>query len=289
MKKSIGLSFLAVLAILFFSCKSTVPPVVSFTYEMKQDTAVFTNTTEGATSYSWNFGDNGTSTEQDPVHIYANSGTFNVTLTATNEGGSQTYTETVIIEKPIIKVDGSFSDWAEVTSDKLFTSTVADTATFKALQTLKVCSDNSYIYFYVKLDSAKVAPIDIFINSDNVATTGSNSWLWDNSAADYLIEGFLNVKMADATVFNFPATQADQTAWAWAESTPTGSGVVTLSKPKTVSGTVVEIEGKIIRELVTPNWASTIGFGIFTSGTDWSITGCLPGGGNKGKLLQVKL
>jgi len=40
------------------------------------------------TSWSWDFGDTGTSDIQDPSHIYTNPGTYTVTLTATNAAGS---------------------------------------------------------------------------------------------------------------------------------------------------------------------------------------------------------
>jgi PKD repeat protein len=39
------------------------------------------------TGYSWTFGDNGTSSEQNPSHIYATAGLFNVTLSATGDNG----------------------------------------------------------------------------------------------------------------------------------------------------------------------------------------------------------
>jgi len=45
----------------------------------------FTNASNDATSYSWDFGDgNGTSTDPNPVYTYAVSGTYFVTLTSTN-------------------------------------------------------------------------------------------------------------------------------------------------------------------------------------------------------------
>ena len=40
------------------------------------------------TSWSWDFGDGATSTQQNPVHSYATNGTYTVTLTATNPAGS---------------------------------------------------------------------------------------------------------------------------------------------------------------------------------------------------------
>lgn len=45
-------------------------------------------------SWAWSFGDGGTSTEQDPVHLYTEPGYHSVTLTVTNANGSATQTET---------------------------------------------------------------------------------------------------------------------------------------------------------------------------------------------------
>jgi uncharacterized protein (TIGR02145 family) len=49
--------------------------------------------TNSPTSWSWNFGDGGTSTYQNPSHIYSNAGTYTVTLTATNSYGSDVETK----------------------------------------------------------------------------------------------------------------------------------------------------------------------------------------------------
>jgi len=49
-------------------------------------------------SWSWNFGDNGTSNEQNPVHTYAATGTYTVTLTVQGAGGSDTETKTNYIQ-----------------------------------------------------------------------------------------------------------------------------------------------------------------------------------------------
>jgi len=66
----------------------------------------FTDTSTGTpTSWSWNFGDGNTSTVQHPSHIYAGEGIYNVSLTLTNSGGSDTETKTdyitVTSEAPI--------------------------------------------------------------------------------------------------------------------------------------------------------------------------------------------
>jgi PKD repeat protein len=49
------------------------------------------------TSWSWTFGDGGTSTAQNPSHVYSAAGTFTVTLTAGSLGGSDTVSHTVTV------------------------------------------------------------------------------------------------------------------------------------------------------------------------------------------------
>ena len=52
------------------------------------------------TSWLWNFGDGGTSTQQNPAHTYNTAGTYTVTLTVTNAHGSDTTTRTVSVFDP---------------------------------------------------------------------------------------------------------------------------------------------------------------------------------------------
>lgn len=63
------------------SVDNTVP-VSSFTYTQNELTFNFTNTSTGAISYLWDFGDGSTSTLENPSHSYATSGLYVVTLTA---------------------------------------------------------------------------------------------------------------------------------------------------------------------------------------------------------------
>jgi len=59
---------------------------------------VFTDLTTGTpTSWAWNFGDGGTSTLQHPSHTYATAGTYTVTLTSSNAGGSKSATQSLTV------------------------------------------------------------------------------------------------------------------------------------------------------------------------------------------------
>ena len=55
---------------------------------------------EMPTAWSWNFGDGGTSTDQNPSHQYATPGDYTVSLTATNPNGSHTRVQPLLISVP---------------------------------------------------------------------------------------------------------------------------------------------------------------------------------------------
>jgi len=72
-------------------------PTAGFSSSVSTYTATFTNTSTNSTGYAWNFGDGGTSAQQNPVHTYATSGTYNVRLITTNGSCSDTIYHNVTI------------------------------------------------------------------------------------------------------------------------------------------------------------------------------------------------
>ena len=61
-------------------------------------TATFTNKSSGATSYTWDFGDGGSSTDENPAYTYGADGTYTVTLTASDGSETGTAVKDVIID-----------------------------------------------------------------------------------------------------------------------------------------------------------------------------------------------
>lgn len=59
-------------------------------------TVNFTDQSQRATSWLWDFGDGTTSTVQNPSHTYSSRGSFTVTLTATNSVGSNAVNKTIV-------------------------------------------------------------------------------------------------------------------------------------------------------------------------------------------------
>lgn len=63
-------------------------PVAAFSSSADGLTYTFTNESVLASSYSWDFGDGGTSTEENPMHTYAAAGSYDVTLTVMDDAGT---------------------------------------------------------------------------------------------------------------------------------------------------------------------------------------------------------
>ncbi|MFV9552427.1 PKD domain-containing protein [Algibacter sp. PT7-4] len=101
---------------------STVP---DFTFTTSSLTANFTDASILAVSHSWDFGDGNTSTEINPSHTYAANGTYNVTLTTTNDAGvSRSVTKPV----PVGGVEATFKVIVQNSDCNAHTSTTGDNA-----------------------------------------------------------------------------------------------------------------------------------------------------------------
>lgn len=73
-------------------------PRAAFTYTLTARDVTFTNTSEDADSYHWDFGDGDDGTDRNTFHRYAVDGDYTVVLTATNNCGSDDTTVLIEIE-----------------------------------------------------------------------------------------------------------------------------------------------------------------------------------------------
>ena len=94
-----------------------LPPMAEFTANVTTGTAPlivqFTDLSMSLiTSWSWNFGDSGTSSAQNPVKMYAIPGNYSVTLTVTNSSGTGSVTKAgYIVVTPPLLPPGSISGY----------------------------------------------------------------------------------------------------------------------------------------------------------------------------------
>lgn len=86
-------------------CKSitiALKPAADFAYSVNGAEATFTDSSlYTPTSWLWDFADTTTSASQNPIHVYGDTGTYIVCLTATNSVGSDTVCKKIVISSLI--------------------------------------------------------------------------------------------------------------------------------------------------------------------------------------------
>jgi PKD repeat protein len=98
----------------------TVLPVADFSSNVTSGTiplsVQFTDLSENATDWTWDFGDGTNSTEQNPMHTYTSAGSYTVNLTVSNADGSDSEVKTGYIKvtvpspgKPVAAFSASHS------------------------------------------------------------------------------------------------------------------------------------------------------------------------------------
>ncbi len=124
MKKTILLLAVVGIAAFLSSCKKE--PVAGFTYDEKELVAKnkikFTNTSVNADQYEWDFGDDTDVDEKiNPTHTFEKSGKYTISLTATGDDGTNTYSESIEIKRPVAIFPGKslgdfeiYEEWSSV-------------------------------------------------------------------------------------------------------------------------------------------------------------------------------
>jgi hypothetical protein len=82
-------------------------PTASFNYSANGGSVVMINSSTNAVAYTWDFGDNSTSTASNPTHVYTTNGAYTITLVATSTScGSDTFSLELKLSVGIGSIDG---------------------------------------------------------------------------------------------------------------------------------------------------------------------------------------
>ena len=165
----------------------------------------FTNTSTGAATYLWNFGDGTSSTLQNPTHNYTNANTYTVKLIVTNSNGCRDTVTNIVQVNPsatlmmgndaaickgsstALSIRGAQSyQWSpsaglncDTCTNPIATPAITTTYTVTAL-TNGGCSGS---------DTVKVTvfqPIDINVSPNKQICTNESLKLWANGASTYV-------------------------------------------------------------------------------------------------------
>ena len=177
-----------------------------------------------------------------------------------------------------ITIDGNFSDWED---SSLPHAELPSGATNTGLYAMRWYADETDIFYYLEYD-AQTAHIDILLSTDANNGTGHNSWMWSNSAAEYLIEGEPD-SYNDAWLAAFDNTQP-QDEWdaGWADSNI--EDYQTVCNPVTLANGHRAIEAKINQSKLSA--ITELRVGVFTMDASWGETGLLP---QDGQMLEVPI
>ncbi len=270
MKRNIYLFGMLLLIIGSISCKkdkSGSGLKAVFSYVADGYKVNFTNFSTNAKEYVWDFGDGSgqTSTARAPQHVFKKKGNFLVSLTAKQGIETNIFIDTVNIIGPNIKIDGDFSDWQYVEY------TYENAATYGgSLLAVKTFASSDMLNIYLEgTADMKMEIIDIYMDADNNAATGFNTWYYPvHAGADFLLEGSPVGGWGD--VFKHSGAQ---TAFSW---TPVASfsDALFFSSLKTVNGkNIIEFS---IKRSVLGTTKNFVNFGLVESNSGWTEIGQIP-------------
>ena len=181
-------------------------PISSFSNSVSGLAVSFTEAATNETSYSWNFGDGGTSTLANPSHTYAAPGTYTVILVATNSCGSNTFTQVVNVSCPTASLVAS----------------AASTSFCEGTTSLLTATSGFDSYQWYNGTTAIAGAIN---NTYTANTSGSYSVIGNNGLCDYA-SGVIDLTMnplpvssfsnsASGMVVNFTETASNETSYSW--------------------------------------------------------------------------
>jgi YVTN family beta-propeller protein len=128
----------------------------------------FTDTSVGSpTSWYWDFGDRGNSTERNPMHTYSSAGNYTVSLIVSNANGTATKTSEINV-----KSASHTGPYAYITSNYSNIVSVIDTATNNITATIPVGIDPFGVA--VTPDGSKVYVSNNVSNTISVIDTSTN-------------------------------------------------------------------------------------------------------------------
>lgn len=191
-------------------------PVADFSADVTSGqtplTVNFTDlSTNTPTSWAWDFGDGGTSTDQNPTHIYSTVGIYTVTLTATNVAGSDPETKVDYITAGIVTADFSGTP---LSGTEPLTVSFTD---------LSAGPPDTWLWDFGDGESSTVQnPVHVYSTSGSytVSLTASNSV----SSGDEIKSLYITVSSADPTNLQAIAVAYNEIDLRWVDNSSDEDG-----------------------------------------------------------------
>ncbi len=183
-------------------------PCTNFIYDLVSDCngqVVFTDSTfNSPTSWQWNFGDGGTSTLQNPTHVYTTAGSYTVELIACNATSCDTSTETVVITDvtgpTLACIPGTTSGSSQYGITNVSLNTINNSSNTSSLGYQDFSCTSSTILDYntdyileVMTNNSLPKNVKLWIDLDNNGVFTANELLFTSTASNSPHIGIVNV------------------------------------------------------------------------------------------------
>jgi C1A family cysteine protease len=212
----------------------------------------FTDQSTGVpTSWQWDFGDSGSSTEQNPIHIYDDEGTYDVSLTVTNTHGDDSITKTDYItvtlppppppfldgwsyrklhtvagssSGPLTNYPVRFTVWRTTGTDNGENVYLCSAVNLDFSDLRFTLPDNTLIPYWIQETTSDRAVV--WVNVPSIPTTGTDLYLYyGNTGAASLSNGDDTFDFFD----DFSGSTLDTSKWSSIGSPSIGSSLVTMT------------------------------------------------------------
>jgi PKD repeat protein len=188
----------------------TASVVADFTFTPANGRAplavTFTNTSQNATSYAWDFGNGQTSTLQNPQTTYSTAGVYTVALTATGTGGTNRITKTVSVDAPV----GPVADFSFTPSNGRAPVSIALT------NTSQNATSYSWDFGNGQTSTAQTPSVTYTNGGTFTITLTANGQAGQTnriSKTVTILPPYTKVGLSALTILNYPATKTDGSNW----------------------------------------------------------------------------
>jgi PKD repeat protein len=250
-----------------------------FKYQADSYVVTFTNLSKVSGSYHWDFGDGGTSTEQNPVHNYGKKGKYVVTLTVSGESTVEATTVMLLDKTSKVKLDdGTLTDWDNITKNVVISGPDG-----MGVKKGKFDYDANYIYIYIEQAStiADGTIFSLFIDTDTTMSTGFILGSFPGIGAENYFEGQVATSEPWFDPYKY---SGDGSNWAW-------DGIQAGEFYKVghfeESGGLLKYEMAISRTLIPGLTNEAVRLAIIVMDSGWSDFGYMPDKNTSGYLLMM--
>jgi PKD repeat protein len=279
--------FLILLTFIAFGCAQSLnyPDIPEqnafFSYSADSYVVSFTNESKMSGTYTWDFGDGTSSTEENPVHNFGVKGKYLVTLNVTSGGATYEAATVMLLDKTSkIKLDdGTVADWDNITKN-----VVVSGPDGMGVKLGKFDYDANYIYIYIEQAStiADGTIFSLYLDTDTTLSTGFALGAYTRLGAENYFEGEVVIPEPWFDAYKSSGNGSDWSLWNYVQL----NDFYRIGHVDESDG-LLKYELAISRTKISGLTNEAVRIGIIVMDSGWSDFGYMPDKDTPGFLLMM--